>query len=124
MLRASHAHGWGDVDLWRWKHAARPGFSPEDVIVADTASRHSLDAIWPVEEFPEERAAYEAAGVGPEDIGVALERLLHKNGVYTFGEIANWTREDVERVDAKLETFKGRIRRDKWIAQAKKLNKE
>ncbi len=57
-------------------------------------------------------------------IGLVLERLLHKNDVYTFQQIANWTGEDVDRVDVKLENFKGRIRRDDWITQARKFCKE
>ncbi len=57
-------------------------------------------------------------------IGLVLERLLHKNEVYTFQQIADWTQEDVDRVDVKLENFKGRIRRDDWIKQAKKFCKE
>lgn len=56
------------------------------------------------------------SGVGPK-----LEKLLHKNGVYYFWQVASWSPEDVEFVDAQLEVFTGRIARDSWVAQANKL---
>jgi len=54
----------------------------------------------------------ELSGVGP-----ALEKKLHENGVTTFAQIAAWTPEDVADMDEKL-SFKGRIEREGWIAQA------
>jgi large subunit ribosomal protein L21 len=55
------------------------------------------------------------SGVGP-----AIEKKLHALGVATFAEIAAWTAEDVARVDDGL-NFKGRIEREGWVEQAKKL---
>lgn len=55
-------------------------------------------------------------GVGPK-----LERLLHKNGIYTFAQIANLDERAIMELDAQLEEFKGRIVRDDWVAQAKVL---
>lgn len=52
-------------------------------------------------------------------IGPTLEKLLHRNGVFYFRQIASWTREDIDVIDAKLDTFKGRILRDNWIKGAK-----
>ncbi|SMY07328.1 50S ribosomal protein L21 [Flavimaricola marinus] len=57
----------------------------------------------------------ELSGVGP-----ALEKKLHENGVTTFAQIAAWTDADVAEMDEKL-SFKGRIEREGWIEQAKKL---
>ena len=57
------------------------------------------------------------SGVGP-----ALEKKLHENGVTTFAQIAAWTDADVADMDEKL-SFKGRIEREGWIAQAKELAK-
>ncbi|MEL6509190.1 MAG: 50S ribosomal protein L21 [Pseudomonadota bacterium] len=57
------------------------------------------------------------SGVGP-----ALEKKLHEAGVTTFAQIAAWTEEDVAAMDEKL-SFKGRIEREGWIAQAKELAK-
>lgn len=55
------------------------------------------------------------SGVGP-----ALEKKLHDAGVTTFAQIAAWTDADVADMDEKL-SFKGRIEREGWIAQAKEL---
>lgn len=58
------------------------------------------------------------SGVGP-----ALEKKLHEAGVTTFAQIAAWTDKDVAEMDEKL-SFKGRIEREGWIEQAKKLAAE
>ncbi len=55
------------------------------------------------------------SGVGP-----ALEKKLHAAGVTTFEQIANFTAEDVARIDEVL-SFKGRIEREDWIGQAKAI---
>lgn len=70
--------------------------------------------------------AVAAATAGADDlkqlsgVGPALEKKLHENGVTTFAQIAAWTPEDVAAMDEKL-SFKGRIDREGWIEQAKKL---
>ncbi len=58
-------------------------------------------------------------GVGPK-----LERKLHRLGVYHFEQIAEFTAKDIEVLDSKLKTYKGRVKRDKWTTQARKLHKE
>jgi predicted flap endonuclease-1-like 5' DNA nuclease len=54
-------------------------------------------------------------------VGKALERTLHKVGVFYFWQIAEWSPEDVKYVDSKLSTFRGRIERDGWVNQASEL---
>lgn len=68
------------------------------------------------------------AAHGPKDslqkidgIGPKLELSLNELGVYYFWQIAQWGPEDIEQVDAKLESFRGRILRDDWVRQAKAL---
>lgn len=56
-------------------------------------------------------------GVGPK-----LVTLLHSLGITRYAQIAAWTDADVERIDAQLGAFAGRIRRDSWIEQAKFLS--
>ncbi|MBU2582306.1 MAG: NADH-quinone oxidoreductase subunit NuoE [Alphaproteobacteria bacterium] len=58
------------------------------------------------------------SGVGPK-----LERTLNELGIYHFDQIAAWTPEAVAWVDDYL-SFKGRIGREGWIAQAKALAAE
>ncbi len=60
----------------------------------------------------------ELSGVGP-----ALEKKLHEAGVTSFAQIAGWSDKDVAEMDEKL-SFKGRIEREGWIEQAKKLAAE
>jgi large subunit ribosomal protein L21 len=52
------------------------------------------------------------SGVGP-----ALEKKLHEAGVTTFAQIAGWSADDIIAMDEKL-SFKGRIEREGWVAQA------
>ncbi|TLP67744.1 NADH-quinone oxidoreductase subunit E [Parasedimentitalea maritima] len=54
-------------------------------------------------------------GVGPK-----LEQTLNELGFFHFDQVAAWGEAEVSWVDARL-TFKGRIERDGWIDQAKKL---
>lgn len=57
-------------------------------------------------------------GIGPE-----LEKLCNKLGFFHYDQIAKWTKDEIAWVDENLEGFKGRVTRDKWVAQAKKLVK-
>ena len=58
------------------------------------------------------------SGVGPK-----LEKLLNKNGVYYFWQVASWSRNDINVIDDRLDVFKGRIFRDNWVTQAKQLKR-
>lgn len=55
-------------------------------------------------------------GVGPK-----LAAQLRDLGVTSFAQIAAWSEADIERVDAQLGRFQGRIRRDNWVEQARLL---
>jgi predicted flap endonuclease-1-like 5' DNA nuclease len=54
-------------------------------------------------------------------IGPAFERVLNNMGIVTFRQVAQWDTTDLKRVADKLDTVPDRIKRDKWIARAKKL---
>lgn len=54
-----------------------------------------------------------------EGVGPAMEKLANELGFYHFDQIAAWTDADVALVDAEMKGFKGRITRDKWVAQAR-----
>jgi predicted flap endonuclease-1-like 5' DNA nuclease len=54
-------------------------------------------------------------------IGPALEKLLRRRGIRKFEDLANLSPEAMEELGAKIPRFKGRVRRERWIAQAKKL---
>ncbi len=55
------------------------------------------------------------SGVGPVN-----ERRLHDLGVFHFEQIAAWTEAEVAWVDEHL-SFRGRIGREDWVGQARKL---
>lgn len=57
-------------------------------------------------------------GVGP-----VIARKLNAMGITTFRQIADFTAEDVARVDEVMD-FKGRIEREGWIRQARELKAE
>jgi predicted flap endonuclease-1-like 5' DNA nuclease len=57
-------------------------------------------------------------GLGPK-----AATKLGELGVTTFAQIAAWNEADIDAIDAQLGAFKGRIRRDRWVEQAKFLAK-
>jgi hypothetical protein len=57
-------------------------------------------------------------------IGPATERALNKMGTFTYVQIARWKDSDIARVARKLDTLPGRIKRDNWIAGAKRQHRE
>jgi len=58
------------------------------------------------------------SGIGPK-----LEGVLNGLGIYKFEQISKWKKAERDWVDGYL-NFKGRIDRDNWVAQAKKLAKK
>lgn len=55
-------------------------------------------------------------GVGPK-----LAQQLNALGITELSQIAAWDDGDIDRVDAQLGRFQGRIRRDNWPEQARLL---
>ena len=58
------------------------------------------------------------SGVGP-----VIEKKLHALGITRYEQVTAFTADDIAKVDDAL-SFKGRIERDDWVAQAKKLAAE
>ena len=56
-------------------------------------------------------------GLGPK-----LVEQLRTLGVTRFAQIAAWDDAEIDRIDAQLGRFQGRIRRDDWPAQARLLS--
>ena len=54
-------------------------------------------------------------------IGKVFQHTLHKLGIYTFEQIANFGPDDIARVNLALEENRGRMEQDDWIGQAKEL---
>jgi len=55
-------------------------------------------------------------GVGPK-----LAAILREQGVTSLAQIAAWDDAEIDRIDAQLGRFAGRIRRDDWVEQARLL---
>lgn len=55
------------------------------------------------------------AGVGPK-----LEQLLNRLGIFHFDQIAEWTQREIDWANQTM-SFRGRIEREKWVAQATEL---
>jgi predicted flap endonuclease-1-like 5' DNA nuclease len=82
-------------------------------------------------EMEQAKAAKDKPKDGPKDdlskihgIGPAFARTLYKMGLYSYGQIARWTPEDINKVAKKLYTAPDRIKRDNWIAGAKRQHRE
>jgi NADH-quinone oxidoreductase subunit E len=56
------------------------------------------------------------SGIGPK-----LEQVLNGLGIWTYGQVAAWSPEEIAWVDDML-GFRGRIGRDDWVGQATKLS--
>ncbi len=104
-----------DADIWGLsKHIARPAISERPVQKSSREEPRILKA----DLYGKRDDLKLISGVGPK-----LERLLNHNGVYYFWQVAEWKRSDINIIDERLETFKGRITRDNWVTQAKSLSR-
>lgn len=105
------------------KQADKPSAKTSDTTKAKKASDTEKASETKAEKLfdaPKDKAddLKKISGVGPK-----LEEKLNALGITTFEQIANFTDEDVARVDEVL-NFKGRIEREDWISQAKDLAKD
>lgn len=55
-------------------------------------------------------------GVGP-----FLEQKLNQLGIFTFDQISQWDQAEIERVTHEIGYFPGRIEKDDWVGQARRL---
>jgi predicted flap endonuclease-1-like 5' DNA nuclease len=105
-----------------------PAPAPEPTPAAEAAPvAEVVPVVAPVVETTPAMAPAPAAPATADDltrikgVGPKLVALLADLGVTTLAQIAAWSDADVERVDAQLGRFKGRITRDQWIEQARLL---
>jgi large subunit ribosomal protein L21 len=111
------------------KARAKPEAKAKEAKPAEAAApaeKPAAEAPKAAAKAPEAKAAPAKAATEADNlkqlsgVGPVIEKKLHGLGITTFAEIAAWTAEDVARFDEAL-SFKGRIERDDWIGQAKKL---
>jgi len=102
------------------------GISPSGGKKKDTAAKATAKPV-AKKEAPVATASFLSAPQGEADdlklisgVGPKLEEKLNNLGIYHFSQIENFSAEDIEKVDAEL-NFKGRIKREDWLGQAKIL---
>ena len=54
-------------------------------------------------------------------IGPFIEEKLNALEIYTYRQISNFNEEDISNVHKAVKSFPGRIERDDWVGQAKRL---
>lgn len=111
-----------EVDKLRKEKAARKAEVAE---LPAEASTSRLAVGWkPGRKLP----TFLDAPIGPTDdlsllkgVGARLAARLREIGIFYYAQIADWSPDEVKLVDAKLDSFRGRIEKDKLIEQAKLL---
>jgi predicted flap endonuclease-1-like 5' DNA nuclease len=109
------------------------GANPLSVPAVDIPSESPTAA--PTEEAAVEavEAALEAPPTRADDdlraisgVGPVLAEKLRAEGITSYQQVASWSDDDVARIESTIipARFAGRIARDGWIAQAKKLHQE
>jgi small subunit ribosomal protein S2 len=105
----------GDVDM-----TAAEAVEPQARDTGKKAKAAAAPPAAPVEPL------FETPAGDPDDlkkitgVGPVLERKLNALGITRFDQVANFSDQDIAKVDDAL-NFKGRIMRDDWIGQAKTL---
>jgi len=56
-------------------------------------------------------------------VGKKLQKKLNLLGIYTFRQVSKMTERDKKRVDQLIGFFPGRVKRERWVEQAKALKK-
>ncbi|MCP5235619.1 MAG: hypothetical protein H6945_07760 [Zoogloeaceae bacterium] len=120
--------GWTPVDVlaqapaWMGSAAARRAAGPADPaeIKLEVVGSAPAAAVTVATAAPRSPAAKDdlkqIAGIGP-----GLEKKLNAEGIVTFRQIAEFTDGDIARLEQTVIKFPGRIERDGWVAQARKL---
>lgn len=102
--------------------------TPDPIAKADTPSAIMPDAV-PVAIPPDDGRVLNAIGIAAAEgepdnlrkikgIGPKLATMLSGLEIARYDQIAAWSAMDIDRVDAHLGTFKGRVARDNWVEQA------
>ncbi|MEO1539500.1 MAG: hypothetical protein AAFU59_03910 [Pseudomonadota bacterium] len=117
--------------------AATPPALVEDAEVVEEMAEETVVEMVEAVDTGEETAAEAADGIeailldtapaGGSDlseikgIGPKLASDLNEMGLYTIEQISKLAEDDLDWIDDRLNSFKGRSRRDDWIGQAKAM---
>ena len=124
--RAGHRQNFTELEITgiSAEAAAKKKAAPKAKAADKPAKEKVTKETAPKKEAPKKAAAASGSddltqlkGVGP-----VIAKKLAAAGVTSLQQVADFSPEDVERIDAEL-NFKGRIDREDWIGQAKELIK-
>jgi NADH-quinone oxidoreductase subunit E len=129
--RAGRVHELEHAETGAKQRIARLEQELNEARTAPRPAAAPLPAAEPVAATPDESAGAPPEGLSapegePDDlkkisgIGPGIEKTLHGLGIYHFRQIAGFTSDNVAWVNQRLR-FKGRIEREEWIEQARKL---
>lgn len=110
---------------WKYQKSAEAGISAGGDTAAEGSAGQS-DAGESTNGVEPMRLS-EAREGGPDDlkrirgIGPKLEVMLHRLGFFHYDQIARWSDAEAAWVEDKLPGFRGRISRDGWVEQARRL---
>lgn len=105
----------GHVLSGLWANRLSPPIAAQDAMTAAAISAGAKNATRKAKRDRKRDDLTRIKGVGP-----TIAKKLQRMGIKSFEQIADWDLADVAVIDQRL-SFKGRIEREDWIAQARKL---
>lgn len=110
------------------RNAAAPRQEAGPPAPAPSRPARPIDPINPYRRAGDEANLLQRPAFGGADdltridgVGPMLRKMLNDIGVFYFWQMAEWTPEETAYVDSRLKHFQGRIDRDDWVNQARRL---
>jgi predicted flap endonuclease-1-like 5' DNA nuclease len=113
----SEARAAGDRPNSSERMALRPAASPQPAAAGPPPAEPVHGTPPPALPAPDGAPDHlqKISGIGP-----SIEKTLHQLGIYHFRQIAQFTPDNIAWIDQRLR-FRGRIEREDWIGQARRL---
>jgi predicted flap endonuclease-1-like 5' DNA nuclease len=118
-LKALHAEAVNETDEMALKNKRNEQllYEKDEALVHIAQRKHLLDfKSFGTAKDAEKDDLKMISGIGPY-----IEERLHALDIFTFRQISNFTKQDIETINDAIIYFSGRIDRDEWVAQAKEL---
>ena len=123
-MRKCDNHIENNTPLYDYDEIEQQNHTPHKEVFASipsTQTKKSQQGIKPISlDAPSNRVADDLKEIS--GIGIKVENSLYELGIYHFSQIAEWTPDNVTWIDEYL-SYKGRVTREDWIAQAKQLSR-
>lgn len=118
--KESCAHDVHETDNAHTHESADTAPAEAQALVSDTAQEGDIDEGVAPELLEAPRNGKKDNLTRIKGIGVKIEETLNNAGIFHFDQIAAWTEENIKWADANI-AFPGRVKREKWVEQAKIL---